>query len=152
MAYACGIEEREAQWTVSTRTRTSVDKLPEAFDKWYGEIYNQLTAAGQASPTVPYAAYHNMDMQDLDVEIGWVVDKAPSDTGEFQAGKIEGGRMATCVHVGAYGQLSEAYGALMQWMAENRSEGAGVAYEFYLNDPSMVSPEELQTQIVFPLK
>ncbi len=152
MAYTCGIEEREAQWTVSTRRRTSVEKLPDEIGKSFGKVQKYLAELGEQPSGPPYVAYHNMDMEDLDVEIGFPVNKSLSVSGEFQAGKIEGGRMATCAHVGPYDQLSEAYGALMQYMAENRSDASGIAYEFYLNDPDDVSPEELQTQIVFPLK
>jgi len=34
----------------------------------------------------------------------------------------------------------------------NGSEVAGAVYEMYLNDPRETTHEELQTQILFPLK
>jgi effector-binding domain-containing protein len=37
-------------------------------------------------------------------------------------------------------------------MEENGYQPTGVAYEVYLNDPDETPPEELQTQIAFPLK
>ena len=48
--------------------------------------------------------------------------------------------------------VSPAYEALSAWIEENGYEPTGVAYEFYLNDPGEVPPEELMTQISFPLK
>ncbi len=50
----------------------------------------------------------------------------------------------------AYNAL--AYNALNEYIAQNKHESTGVVYEFYLNDPAETPEEELQTQIVFPLK
>ena len=49
-------------------------------------------------------------------------------------------------------KIEPAYNALSQWIADNGYEPTGVAYEMYLNDPMQTLPQELRTQIVFPLK
>jgi effector-binding domain-containing protein len=93
-----------------------------------------------------------MDMQDLDVEIGFPVSGSLPGKGEIQPGEIPGGKAATCLHVGPYTEVGPAYEALMQWIMENGFEATGVAYEMHLNDPAQTPPEELKTQIVFPMK
>ena len=72
--------------------------------------------------------------------------------GVIQAEVIPGGKMATCLHVGPYKTVEPAYNALIEYIAQNKYESTGVAYEFNLNDPGETPEEELQTQIVFPLK
>jgi effector-binding domain-containing protein len=48
--------------------------------------------------------------------------------------------------------MAPAYEELTQWISGHGYEATGTAYEFYLNEPGKVSPEQLQTRIVFPLK
>jgi effector-binding domain-containing protein len=91
-----------------------------------------------------------MDMDDLDVELGFPVARSLPDKGEIEAGEIPAGRVATCLFIGPYSEMEPAYEALFEWMEENGYEGTGVSYELYLNDPREAAPA--QTQIVFPLK
>lgn len=93
-----------------------------------------------------------MDMQNLDVEIGFPVSKKLPGKDDIQAGEIPGGKAATCLYVGPYGEIEPAYNALLEWVKDNGYEASGVAYEMYLNDPQQSPPQELQTQVVFPLK
>ena len=48
--------------------------------------------------------------------------------------------------------MVSGYEALAEFVKESGHEPTGVSYEFYLNDPSELSPEEAQTLIMFPLK
>ena len=77
--------------------------------------------------------------------------KLPGE-GDIQAGEIPGGMAATCMHIGPYDKITAAYEALGQWMQSNGRQGTGVCYEIYLNDPQQTPPEQLQTQILFPIK
>jgi effector-binding domain-containing protein len=152
MSYQCELKEQPAQKTLSIRTRTAVQDLPQVFGEGYGQIAQYLAQLGEQPIGPPFAAYYNMDMADLDVELGFPVARALPGQGEIKAGEIPGGRVATCLYTGPYSDIEAAYNALMAWMAENGYEGAGVSYELYLNDPSETPPAELQTQIIFPLK
>jgi len=100
----------------------------------------------------PFVAYYNMDMEDLDMEIGFPFEQKLIGMGDVLAGEIPGGKAATCLHVGPYDQLGAAYEALHKWMQASGHVPTGVAYEFYLNDPQATPPTELQTQLVFPLR
>jgi effector-binding domain-containing protein len=70
----------------------------------------------------------------------------------MQPGQIPGGKQATCLYIGPYNAIEPAYNGLMEYIGQSGHEATGVAYEFYLNDPSETPEGELQTQIVFPLK
>jgi effector-binding domain-containing protein len=48
--------------------------------------------------------------------------------------------------------MASAYEELTKFIQDNGQEASGVTYEMYLNDPTETSPQELQTQIFFPLK
>ena len=152
MPTQCEIIERPAQPTLAVRTRTPVAELPSIMGQVYGSIMQYLGDVGAFPAGAPFAAYYNVDMDDLDVEIGFPVAQPLPGRGDVQPGKIAGGRAAVCLHVGPYDQVEPAYAALTAFISEQGYQPSGVAYEFYLNDPGEVPPEELQTQVVFPLK
>ena len=87
---------------------------------------------------VPYAAFYNMDMRDLDVEIGMPVSRELPGRGAIQSGHIPGGKAASGINTGPYRDMEPTYEALAQWMAERGLEPTGVAYEFYIDDPAQI--------------
>ncbi len=152
MAYECEVKEQSPQHTLYIRTRTSVQELPQVLGQAYGEIAQYLERLGEQPAGPPFAAYYNMDMQNLDVEIGFPVSKKIAAKDNVQAGELPAGKVATCIHIGPYSDITPAYTALSEWIKANGYEATGVAYEMYLNDPSQTPPQELMTQIVFPLQ
>lgn len=151
MTYRCEKIERRAQPALYKRTRAAVDDLPDVLGKIYGEIAGYLGRLGKQPAGPPYAAYYNMDMQDLDLAIGFPVRKGVVGEGEIESGEIPEGSYAATVHTGPYSAIEGAYQALMAWMEGEALEASGVAYEFYLNDPQSTPPEALQTQILLAL-
>ncbi len=152
MDFQCEIKEQVAQPTLSIRGRTPIDGLPQLLGESYGKIAGYLAELGEGPAGAPFAAYYNMDMQDLDVEIGFPVSKPLAGKGDIQASEVPGGKLAVAMHVGPYGDIAPAYDALFQFVKEQGYEPTGISYEFYLNDPEETPPEKLQTQIIFPLK
>ena len=150
MPYYCEVKEQPTQKTLSIRIRAAVQDLPQMFEEGYGKIVQYLGELGEEPIGPPFAAYYNMDMNDLDVELGFPVARSLPGRAEIKAGEIPGGQVATCLYTGPYDEMEPAYTTLMQWMADNGYEGTGVAYELYLNDPRETPPA--QTQIIFPLK
>ncbi len=152
MSYKCELKEQAAQPTLSIRTRTPVQNLPQALGQAYGAIAQYLGELGEQPAGAPFTAYYNMDMQDLDIEIGFPVSKKLAGRGAIQSAEIPAGKYATCLYTGPYGEISPAYDALSQWVKDHGLEATGLAYEMYLNDPAQTPPQELQTQVVFLLK
>ena len=152
MEHHCEIKDMPAQPVLSIRARCAVQELPQLLGVSFGAIAQHLGGMGENPAGAPFVAYYNMDMQNLDVEIGFPVSRSLSEQGNIQAGQIFGGKFATCLFTGPYSEVGSAYDALTKFVAEKGLEPTGVAYEFYLNDPQTVKPAELQTQIYFPLK
>lgn len=150
--YRCELLDRPAQPALVIRTRTPVEGLPQVVGRAYGAIMQYAGQLGAQPDGAPFVAYHNMDLTDLDMEIGFPFAQRLTGQGHILAGEIPGGKAAACLHVGPYDQLGAAYAALGEWMQAGGHMPAGVAYEFYLNDPQTTPPAELQTQLVFPLR
>lgn len=153
MGYDIEIMDREEDSPVlSVRTRTSVQNLPEELGKGYQAIAQYASVRSIVLDGPAFAAYYNMDMEDLDVELGFQVQHIAQGHGHIEAGVIPAGRYVTCKHVGSYSQLTSVYSAMNAWV-----DGAGVkvdniAYEFYYNSPTEVPENQLVTRVMFRIK
>jgi effector-binding domain-containing protein len=146
MSYTCQFQNQPAQPVISVRLRTSVEHLPEQLGLWFGSLARHITALGEEPAGAPFVAYFNMDMQDLDIEIGFPVAKELPGEDQIQPGHIPAGPVVSCLNIGPYDKMDAAYQAMAQ-----RIEATGTVYEFYFNAPDEVPAEELQTRIVMPL-
>ena len=151
MTYNCEVKEQPAQPALTVRTRAAVQDLPQLFGKAYGAIMQYLGELGEQPAGMPFAAYYNMDMQNLDIEIGFPVARKLAGKGEVQPSEFPGGKLATVWHIGQYDKCALAYDALMHWIKDHGYEATGVAYEVYFSPPE-TPPQEIRTQIIFPLK
>ena len=152
MSIQCELKELSPQSVMSVRRRTPVQSLPKVIGDAYQAIAHYLGEIGEPPVGPPFAAYYNLDMQDLDVELGFPVMKTLPGKGDIKPSEIPGGKAATSIHVGPYSDVEPSYNALFKWIKDNGYEWMGVAYEFYMNDPEVTPPEELLTQIILPLK
>ncbi|MBN1317230.1 MAG: GyrI-like domain-containing protein [Anaerolineales bacterium] len=151
MSYECQVEELVPQSALSIRTRTPVQELPQVLGQAYGAIFQYLGEIGQQPAGPPFAVYYNMDMNDLDIEIGFPVAGEPAGRENIQSSKTVGGKAATYIHKGPYSAVEPAYNMLTAWIEQMGLEPTGVAVERYLNDPDVTPPEDLLTQIIYPL-
>jgi effector-binding domain-containing protein len=152
MAYTFDVVETQAQPALAIRTVTSVDHLPQDIGKAYGAIIAYLTEKGEQALGPAFVAYYNMDMQKLEVEIGFPVAKEIAGNGDILAVHLPAGRKATCMYKGPYKDMAPTYAAMNGWMSDNGYVPTGVVYEFYYNSPEEVPESELLTKIEFLLR
>ncbi len=152
MTHHCDLLELQSQPTLSIRTHTGASQLPATLGVAYKQIFEYLGKQGEMPAGAPFVAYYNMDMENLDLEIGCPVSKGLPGEGAVQMSEIPAGRYATTLFTGPYQEMSGAYDALTQWVQANKYEPTGIVYEIYLNEPGQVPDQDLQTQILFPLK
>lgn len=146
------IKDVTSQKTLMVRLITPLSKISEVMGEVYGEIGAYVQRKGLQFSGAPYAMYYNMDMEALDVEMGFPVAGDDKGEGRITPGEIPGGKIATAIHTGPYDKLEETYNKLMEFVKEDGKNVQEWMYEYYLNSPMEVKPEELQTQICYPLK
>ncbi len=86
MSYQCELVNRSTQPTLTIRTRTAVQNLPQVLGPAYGAILQYAGQLGVQPCGAPFVAYHNMDMQDLDIEIGFPFAQELTGLGEYPGG------------------------------------------------------------------
>lgn len=77
-------------------------------------IYWHLNYSNSTTPLMPYAAYFNLDMQDLDLEAGFTVTRAVDGEGEIVAGEIPAGKQVSCTHKGPYAATEAVYNEMTE--------------------------------------
>lgn len=152
MIFDFKIDEQNAQSVLCIRLKTNMERLPAAIGESYGKIMKYLEELGVDPQYAPYTAYYNLDMNDLDVEMGFPVAGVFPDKDGIKAGQIPQGKVVSCMYKGAYAEMEEPYKEIMKWIEDNGHEPTGVYYEYYFNSPGEVPESELLTRIVIPLK
>lgn len=143
--------KQNEQPTISIRTKTSVDQLPQLIGESYGKMSVYLNELNEYLSDVPFVAYHNMDMQNLDVEIGFSVANPLPGKGDIKARSIPAGLIVFSMNRGPYSKMEPLYREMAKWIEKNGFEATGTAYEYYYNDTSFLETE-LLTKIVMPVK
>lgn len=146
------VKELEAQPALCLRTRASIDQLPQTIGESFHKIGAYMEELGECPADVPFVSYYNMDMQDLDIEMGFPVTKQLSGKGEITAGQTPAGKAVVSMYKGPYSGMEAVYNEIFAWMGERKLEPRGVFYEYYYNSPGEVPESELLTRIVISVK
>lgn len=152
MAFECELSERRSQPAVAVRTHTPQPNLPAIVPPTIGRLANYIVQCGENPDGPPYVAYYNMDMQNLDIDIGFPVTKPLPAQGDIQPTQVPSGPCASLIYKGPYSGIRAAYNSLTEFVKTQKRNVIEPVYELYLNDPSETPPEELLTQVIFFLE
>jgi effector-binding domain-containing protein len=136
--------------TLYLRTTCPVGEIPAFLGRAYGNIMQYLEVLGEKPISGPYALYHNLDMQALDIEAGFPVAYEFMGKGDIKAGIVRAGKYASTLHTGPYDQMEPTYTALQKWVEGQGEKPTGEAYEWYFSPPE-TPPELTLTEVWFPL-
>jgi effector-binding domain-containing protein len=123
----------------------------------------RIAAAGLAVDGPPYVRYHDWGGETADLEIGFPVAgdatatgatalAAAAPGGEPGRSSLPGGRCVVAVHVGPYHDLPATWGRLMTWIWDRDLEPAGPTWESYIDNPDLVNPAALRTEVIRPIR
>jgi AraC family transcriptional regulator len=126
----------------------------------FGRLYGLIGEKGYVPAGPPVGVYFNAPGQVPDEELLWELrspiagDVTPSGPDERGLGikKVKAAEVAATMHKGPYDGVGATYGILAGWIAENGYQIVGPSEEVYLSDPDKTPPEELLTEIRFPVK
>ena len=159
------IERRKKQHYIAIRMA-----VPIPFGKYlqpaWDEVYDWLKEKGIKPSGPAIIRYLTTDMsRELDLDVGFTVDKAVKGNDRIAADFLPAGRYATLLYTGPYkGKgIFKATLALLEWAKENTvkwdtSKKKGVEWwngraEFYFSDPATEKdPKKFQTELAFLVK
>ena len=133
--YQVVTREVPTQRVATIRERVPMTVIGKAMGEGFGEIVRATEAAGAEIDGLPFAIYHELDPQELDVELGFPV-LGEVETGRVHSATLDGGRVACVVHMGPYDEVPAAYDALTRWVQLQGERVVGPPREVYLNEPA----------------
>ena len=146
------IIEAHEQHTAVVREQVPMDALKGFFDRVFGTTMGVIRAQRVAPVGPPFARYHGMPGETVDVEAGFPVSSPVTDADGVVAGTLPGGRVVEAVHVGPYEGLADTYGEVQRWMAERDLTPGRDMWECYLSDPQAEpDPATWRTLVVVPI-
>ena len=122
----------------------------EEFGKYYSTLYERVPKEKVTPNGITGAVYYDKEFNPECSDIELIVGIREQE----KADKImEGTLCAVTVHKGSYSSLSDAYGAMTTWIAENGYECNGAPYDIYVKTGfDRLAMEEWETEVYFPVK
>jgi effector-binding domain-containing protein len=156
MSYEVNLREEKAIKAMTRRFNTNMRAI--SVDAVIGQVFSDIWEHIQKNGGRPtgkfFALYHDdeFDAYNIDVEVGISVEELVADGGGVAGRIVEGGTHAVVLYKGPYDGIEAAYDALGKWVGENGCSVAVPKRESYLNDPASVAPEELLTEVLWPVR
>lgn len=154
MPYDVALKDTPAQTIAMVSKHTDLSRIVTDMEAGFGAIVHQIGAAGVAPAGPPFVVYHAVIDEHTDgrVDICIPIDGPVELEGEVERVDVPAQRVASTIHRGPYDEISPAYHTVTGWMAERGHQAAGPPRELYLNDPRSVAPEELLTEVQWPVR
>lgn len=143
--------EQPEQHVLSIRTTIHFNDYPNTAKQAYRAIMEYASCNGLLLSGGPFVCYHNDNLENLDVEMGFPVAKPVSGNNDIAAYTIPVQKAVSGIFLGAYEDTDPLMIEIMQWIKEHGYEQQGKIYNYYLNDDDR-NTSELLTQIVVPIK
>lgn len=154
MPYQVAVKQVAAVPVAALTVRTSLAAIGADMGRGFGAVVAAIGSAGAEPAGAPFVVYHDVidERTAGDIEI-CVPVPAGTDLadGPVRYREVPGGTVAATVHHGPYQEISPAYHVVTGWIEQQGVTPAGPPREVYLNDPQSVLPDELLTEVQFPI-
>lgn len=152
--------ELPAATFIGYKQNTSTDLTHEEFTKLYMEYLPKVGAyaASKLKPDAytPGTYFIKWDQQTKEAEyyIGVLLKEKLAPAEDMTSIDIPAGKAVKISKLGNYGTGDyEAHLAIEEFMKSKNLESNGTSvWELYVNDPTLVKPEEIQTDIYYPIQ
>lgn len=141
-----------------TKTRVFAKREKGTYGITIGKMIGQLTNEinkNKAQISGPIMTiYHDDDYkeEDADIEVLIPVTGRIAIESDYEIKYLEEVDVASVIHTGPYEEIGNAHARCIEYVVEQGFETIGKTRELYLNDPNMVSKNELLTEIQIPVK
>lgn len=141
----------EMQMLSLRRTINFFEEYSDFVGEAVTEISQLLAEAGSFPSSGPIVCFHTIDLEKLDVEIGFQVAETIAGTETITAASLPARTVVSTIDLGPYEQSDPVMEELLNWIPANGYQQAGGIYYHYLNDNER--PEaELLTEMYIPIK
>jgi effector-binding domain-containing protein len=154
MDYAIQVKELPAQLTLQVNKTVTMSTIGQGLGEAFQAIMAQAEAGGAEYAGPPFVVYLEECVGEFPLLLCMPVTAGCPEPAGGSGVELKEAAACTAVcttHLGPYDKLGDAYGVLQTWLTANGKVPAGPPREIYLNEPDKVRPEELLTEIAWPI-
>jgi Transcriptional regulator, effector-binding domain/component len=146
--------EVPAQQVAAVRRHTSMTTIGDDIAAGFNQVDAALETVGIRLVGRPFIVFHGRidDVTGGDIEICSPVAAPFNGVEEVYGTEVPGGTIVSTIHRGSYDEMAPSYAAVITWMDEHGLEPCGPPREYYLNDLEATKPDDLLTEIAFPIR
>ncbi len=162
------IEQQPPLHALEIVRNASMWQIPKLLGDCFPRIDKYIEAKGGTRAGAPYVRYMGMDWEHVRncgplqmlwqmltqkqlMRIGIAVEAPVEGEGDIEAVEIESLNCVRTVHKGPYQKVGDHYKKILDWAKSNDVELADYTMENYVNDPTTVAKEDIETLILIPL-
>jgi len=143
------IQQPEFHALTIRKTINFMNDFSDFAEHSYEKIMKYLESIHVLLGGEPIVCFHNMDFENLDVEVGFPIATLVSEKDDMSVQTIPSQKVVFAIDLGAYEK--QDWEEIFAWIRENGHEMQGKIYLQYLNDPNRPETEFL-TKIIIPVK
>jgi effector-binding domain-containing protein len=151
MEYVIGERELAPILALVHRAPVTMETIGDGIGDAFRELVEHAATGGAQWAGPPFVLYPDTCEGEFEIAVCIPVVEGARSGEHATVEEVPGGLCASTVHVGPYNEIGKAYVAVQKWMTDNDHVPAGPMREVYLNDPDSVPPEQLQTEIDWPV-
>ena len=124
-------------------------EIAEAMGSAFGEVFGFVGQAGITPLSAPMSLYLGMDPKVLRFRGGVMVSEedAAKASSPILVDHMPKGEAMMATHVGPYDRMDETHQAMWAHMEAEGISGAMPVWELYVDDPTLVAPDAVRTEI-----
>ncbi|GHH27001.1 GyrI-like domain-containing protein [Streptomyces lanatus] len=142
----------EPATTAVVRGVVPIAGLRDFFDASFGALARVIEAQRITVLSPAFGLYRGTPGQTLDLEVGFVTERAVRPEEGVVVGSLPGGRVARLTHFGSFDGLGASWDRLGSWMRERGLSAAEDRWETYVTQPTPdMDPRDLRTELNWPV-
>lgn len=148
------IRIKETQLCYIVSIRKTINFMKE-YSSFFGEsiskVSNYLEKNSVLTSSAAMACFHNMDLEHLDIEVGFYVAHEIPNTENITCKISEPYKVVTTIDMGPYEKQDSTLMEIFEYIKEHNLEMQGPIFYYYLNEPNRKESEYL-TQMDISVK
>ncbi|MCC0784753.1 GyrI-like domain-containing protein [Clostridioides sp. ES-S-0108-01] len=145
------VEQSAYYALVIRKTINFMDEFQEFSAQGYAKIMGYVKRKNTFVAGEPIVCFHNMDLENLDIEIGFPTSTKMEGVDDIQSIEIPAQKIVTAIDQGDYLLQDSTLEELFAWIQSSPYEIIGEIYYQYLNTPNRPT-NELLTKMMLPIR
>ncbi|MEO1034936.1 MAG: GyrI-like domain-containing protein [Pseudomonadota bacterium] len=162
------IEQQPPLHALEINKNAPMWKIPKLLGDAFPRIDRHIMAKGSNRTGAPYVRYMDIDWQHMrhcgplkmvwqmltskqPMRIGMTVASPVEGDGDIEAVAIGSLKCVRTIHRGPYQKVGDTYKEIVDWAEAHDVQLANHTMENYINDPTTVAKEDIETLILIPV-